>query len=1087
MRNNVASDSFKEAEVGFLRQRVLELEEQLDRQTAEHGFFRALVEHAPESIVFASADHTITYANPAFCTMLGFDNVSHSIGINIASLYAEPAERITQIYEDSIANGSWQGVLMYRRSDGTTFLGQASIFALSDNQDTLPGTGGIIRHISAQAQDLEGAVHGQPPLLEKSTLEEHLHTFSEFQSTAATLPTFVFKVCRQSDGALVYTFCEGHLAQEFESTTDSIRGKTPVQAFGWYLGRKLETYYEHIFRCGQPVTYDVQVENRWFLVNLAPVYKDGKDRFASEIVGAGFEITERKQMEEALRESENRYRTLSRNFPNGVVFLFDCDLRYQVAGGEKLAVVGMSPKTLEGKTIHEVLPPDLYAIAEPFYRSILAGTAPAELEQHYGEQIYRTQPVTLRNEQGEIIGGMIISQDITAQKHMEEEVRTNQRFIQQIADTAPYMLYVFDLACGYNIFINRSTMEFFGHSLEEMQQLGLAFFATVLHPDDHSRLAEFSTQWSEAQDGQVFVKEYRLRNAAGEWRWIRSHEVVFARGQDSFPRQILGTALDITEQKHAEEERLRTAEEFKITIQNLHNYVFKVCRRADGQPIYTFCEGRLAEELGTTTEYVNGKTPIEVFGAQMGQEIQLCYEHVFRTGQPRIHETRVGNRWFVTSLAPVFVDDHGMEIIGSGIEITSRKQAEQALQEREALLRGIFDHAPLTLYIKDTQGRYLQMSQQGATLLRIGQEEMIGQTDDAIFPPDVLDAWHTTDRHVLTTAQVLEFDTVVPLADGIHHFISTKFPIYNAHGSICAIGGSATDITARKRAEDALRESQALLQNIIDYAPASIFVKDLEGRLLLANQRFCEVFHLDQEQVLGQKDADLFHPSDVAMWHMQDYQVITTGLPGTFEETGHLDDGTHTYLSIKFPLYNAQRKMYAVGGIVTEITERKTMEQALRERETLFRLTFDQSPIGAAMVSMDYRFLRVNATLCRITGYEPHELMALGFPDITHPDDLAADLEQARQLAADEIDQYTMDKRYIRKDGQIVWVHLTGRLVKDGDDQPLYFLSLVEDITERKRAEEALHESRTLLQSIIDYAPAVIYMKDTQWRVLLVN
>ena len=153
------------------------------------------------------------------------------------------------------------------------------------------------------------------------------------------------------------------------------------------------------------------------------------------------------------------------------------------------------------------------------------------------------------------------------------------------------------------------------------------------------------------------------------------------------------------------------------------------------------------------------------------------------------------------------------------------------------------------------------------------------------------------------------------------------------------------------------------------------------------------------------------------------------------------------------------------------------MDKNLRITEQLFRFTFDQSPIGAAIVGLhDYRFEVVNQALCEITGYSEQELAALSFPEITHPEDLEKDLEYAGKLYAGEIDGYQMEKRYIRKDGATCWVRLSGRIVRDDAGMPFFFLAMLEDITERKQAEKALEESEKKFRLLAETIESVFWM-----------
>jgi PAS domain S-box-containing protein len=157
--------------------------------------------------------------------------------------------------------------------------------------------------------------------------------------------------------------------------------------------------------------------------------------FAVALAQQCAQVLMRVQLDTALRRSEARYRSLVRHFPNGTVYLFDQDLRYQIAGGDALATFGLTPEHLEGRTIWEVLPPELLDVAEPLYRATLAGTAPTELEQDYHDHHFRRIPVALHDDTGAIVAGMVISYEITQIKRAEVVLRElNATLEQQVAE-----------------------------------------------------------------------------------------------------------------------------------------------------------------------------------------------------------------------------------------------------------------------------------------------------------------------------------------------------------------------------------------------------------------------------------------------------------------------------------------------------------------------------------------------------------------------------------------------------------------------------------------------------------------------------
>ena len=180
-------------------------------------------------------------------------------------------------------------------------------------------------------------------------------------------------------------------------------------------------------------------------------------------------------------------------------------------------------------------------------------------------------------------------------------------------------------------------------------------------------------------------------------------------------------------------------------------------------------------------------------------------------------------------------------------------------------------------------------------------------------------------------------------------------------------------------------------------------------------------------------------------------------------------------------------------AFVRDISDRKRIERALHESEERFRLTIDEAPIGMALVALDGRFVRVNRALCEIVGYSSAELTGLTFQAITHPDDLDADLALADQLARGEIPRYQLGKRYIRKDGTIVDILLSRSILRGRDGAPRYYITQIEDVTERKRAEETLRRSESQYRGLIEHMPdgvfayrsgVIVYANDAFARLL---
>jgi PAS domain S-box-containing protein len=268
-----------------------------------------------------------------------------------------------------------------------------------------------------------------------------------------------------------------------------------------------------------------------------------------------------------------------------------------------------------------------------------------------------------------------------------------------------------------------------------------------------------------------------------------------------------------------------------------------------------------------------------------------------------------------------------------------------------------------------------------------------------------------------------------------------------------------------------MRSELELLRAIVDAVPSMLAYWDSDLRCRFANRAYEVWFGVAPEALYGKHISELLGP--LYQLNLPHIQAALRGEPQTFEREIPDPQGGPSRHSLAHYLPDvASGVVVGFFVLVTDISEIKRTELALRESEERFRLTLDGAPIGMALVALDGRFLRVNRRLCEIVGYTADELVGLTFQAITHPADLDADLAMASQLQSGEIPRYELEKRYVHKDGTVVDVLLSGSLLRSRGGRPVHFIAQIEEITERKRAasqQRFLAEVGPLLASTLDY------------------
>ena len=386
-----------------------------------------------------------------------------------------------------------------------------------------------------------------------------------------------------------------------------------------------------------------------------------------------FELMQRHRTEFKLRKSEEQYRTLVKNFPDGAVFLVDLDFRYTIADGMGLVLKGLSRKILEGKTIWQVLPPALLEIVEPLYRSALAGEITIS-EVEYEGRIYYHQALPVRNEQEEIFAGMVVMQDITERKQAEAE---RDKLIAIIEATP-------DLICsakpgGEVVYYNRSARQIFG--LDPEEKISNRYIPQH-HPQWAVEIIENQGLPAAIRDGS-WIGETALTSYDGQE--IPLSQLIIAHKNQEGQVYLLSTmARDITEQKRSQANLLEAERRWRSLLENVRLLVVGLDRNGKVEYVNPF----LLEVMGYTQTEVLGKNWLSDFQENSAQRLSASdfaelLEYDFKPYSQQLIETKLGEEkiisWNHTLLKDLQGNAIGMMSIGE--DITERYAIERMKDE----------------------------------------------------------------------------------------------------------------------------------------------------------------------------------------------------------------------------------------------------------------------------------------------------------------------------------------------------------------------------------------------------------------------
>jgi diguanylate cyclase (GGDEF)-like protein/PAS domain S-box-containing protein len=398
----------------------------------------------------------------------------------------------------------------------------------------------------------------------------------------------------------------------------------------------------------------------------------------------------------------------------------------------------------------------------------------------------------------------------------------------------------------------------------------------------------------------------------------------------------------------------------------------------------------------------------------------------------------------------VETDDSGRDSARRGIA---------SLGSSDDIVRALTANTPVGIFLSSSDGRCEFVNNRWCELAGLAFEEALGDGWAGALHPDDADrvgaewaAAAEAERDSVIEYRFLRRDGSVAWVQGY----ATR--LRDDDGSPIGWVGTCLDLTARREAEAALVSSSERFRVAFDNAPIGVALLTPDGRWFQVNRALCDLLGYSADELRELTFGDITHPDDLASnLERSRRQLAGEEWETRIEKRYIRSDGGVVWVALSNEVVRAAdgQTLYFVA-LIEDITQRRETELALQEADERFRRAFDDAPIGMALVSTEGRFLRVNRTLYEILGYEEPRLLDLTFQQITHPDDLETDLDQVQRVLSGELGAYKLEKRYTVEDGRVIWAMLSVSLVRDNDGTPLYFVSQIEDITDRKAAEREL-------------------------------
>ncbi|AFZ60213.1 PAS domain S-box protein [Anabaena cylindrica FACHB-243] len=1054
-----------------------------------------IIDTIPHNIFWKDVNSVFLGCNRNFAKMVGLENPQDIVGKTDYDLVANREQ--ADFYRSCDAQvmktnqPQYQTITPHQQADGKQLWLETNKVPLYNNGGNVVGILGTLENITEQKQALDA--------LEKS--EER------FRFLAESIPQQVW--IARPDGSLEYI--NQRTLDYFACTAEQILNwkwqewvhpdDLPNSLTAWNISLATGTNYEVEFRLLQQSsgTY------RWHL-GRALALRNQQGQIINWF-GTNTDIHDRVTAEVALRDSERRYHTIAKVSPVGL-FCTDAAGHFHYANDRWCEIAGRVPDKIGGMTwVSTIHPEDQERIQAEWDQSVtqnLSFCSEYRFQHPNGEVRWVVgQIVAECSESGEEITYIGTVTDISEKQAVLRDSEAIRRNHQRVEAALVERVRLADFRSEVDAILTQTeTLENMMRGCTDALVKHLhAAFARIWILNTEEQVLELqvnSGKYTDIDENHrlVAVGQFKIGLIAQEGKphltnsvqddphisnqeWAKQEGIVAFAGyplivegetigviamfscqaltENTFSSMgIVADEIALGIKRKQTEAALRESEErFRNLVEATTDWVWEV----DENCIYTYVSPKVRDILGYEPQEVLGKQPFELMPPAEAERVIKIFLPLFEDRQSfkcveNIQYHQDGHLVVMeTNGVPIFdVDGNFGGYRGIDRDITIRKQEAAKLWEMQQQLQAILDNFPAVMYLLDPENKYLLVNHQYEKLFNITQAQIVGKSVYDVWPHDVAQAFAVSNSQVMAGGIPLEIEEVAPHPDGLHTYLSVKFPLKDVNDTPYAVCSISTDITSRKRDQEELRQSEEyfrlLVEGVKDYA---IYMLDPEGRVMSWNSGAECITGYQASEIIGRDFSCFFRPEDV-LSNIPKQQLKIAAINGRCEcESVFLrKDGSHFWANcILTPLHDETGKQRGFSKVTRDITERKLTEKSLLRLHKAIESTSDAISItditgkavyvNPAFVEVfDYTFSQLNSCGGLSANFTKQETFNQVFKTV-----------QRGEPWRGEITMQTRGHHNVQVDLRI-------DAIKDSTNKIVSFVSIYTDITQRKLIEEGL-------------------------------